>query len=242
VFNQITNNNADKDTMASLSHALGLKASEIQKCDPKKQPPVSHDLGMWKQYLDHTDFTQLLKSVGTFNSSDLSISRISLFEQIRKRTPLRTRFIAQMIWGYSKTTTNALKRVSELIKYEHLESSLNKCESELKKFHLKEAYNALNKIPNLGTSYISKVLYFEGWNQDWQDKPKPLIYDNRVARTLVTNAFTKGDRWLIDSVTICRADSFRGYQQYLCRMHKLSLKFKIEADHIEYWLFKYYSR
>jgi hypothetical protein len=90
-------------------------------------------------------------------------------------------FLLSMTWGYYNANNGAF-RVNRLVaggNRKLIRESLNK----MKDRNVAAAFDALNSIPYMGMSYISKALYFVG--RALNMKRYPLILDNRVAEALV---------------------------------------------------------
>ena len=143
-------------------------------------------------------------------------------------------FALAMIWGYGNNN-RGVSFTNSFINQEQTKDQIKNGLHYLKEDLWSNSLNSFNKIKNLGISYSSKVMYFAGRSLKRENYKYPLIFDNRVANSIIGLSTPKELR---DLVEISRKQKFNSYMEYCSLIHNTAEKYKVEADSIEYFLFK----
>ena len=166
------------------------------------------------------------------NSNELSRNKILAYFSEENIDFLKI-FIASIIWGYG-TDNRGPSRLSEMLEEKKSIEIINKVWEVLKNNGLEAAYKGLKKIPKLGTSFLTKYLYFLG--KGLKITPYPLIFDARVAKGLCK--LNSQDSELNSLFQVQPKNNFDSYMSYCELINEKAKEIKVEADKIEYFLFK----
>lgn len=231
-------------------------AANILEVTPIDQPVLQHDVKRWREGLVQSqEATQALNSVIEFLGGTLSITRQNVFQAAAAQMSPQVRFLMQMIWGYVPTDGRAPTRVigyfqSPLIKDEF---QLAEIFTQIADWNLREAFFRLSAVNGLSTSYITKTLYFESKPLANAAQTYAVIMDDRVSSSLVRIT----SPWAANCVTVStprasinerlgpRAkenrlnNTWQSYWTFVTGCHEIANALGTEADHIEYFLFKY---
>ncbi|NVJ48362.1 MAG: hypothetical protein HWE07_14605 [Cytophagia bacterium] len=137
-------------------------------------------------------------------------------------------FTLTMLWGFSDTGYGTF-RTNKYLGVPKNELAIQKA---FNSSNLKESYQQLLSIYGLGVSYASKLLYFA--SRAREEKEYALIFDIRVARSLVRLLDTFG---IAEIVNITPSDRFDDYLSYIQLMHRWADELQVEAENIELFLF-----
>jgi hypothetical protein len=143
-----------------------------------------------------------------------------------------TPFLVTMIWGYDSSGFGPF-RVSRFITPGN-ELLIKNVLAAVADHDIKKAFTLLMKIKGLGISFVSKVLYFAA--RAVGIKNYPLIFDIRVANNLVR--LSTGGK-LDGMVSVQPAKNFKGYDAYNSMIHAMANKLDVDAEEVEYFIFKY---
>ena len=149
----------------------------------------------------------------------------------QKNADFKTPFLFTMIWGYDSNygpfrTSEIMRDKSNLDLIKHSLDAMNNNDIE-------KAFNSLYMIKGLGTSYISKILYFAGKAKNLPNYP--LIFDIRVATALVS---LSSEGLLDNFLKVFPSSGFKAYNSYNNLIHKWAKDLKVDADQIEFFLFE----
>jgi len=144
-------------------------------------------------------------------------------------------FLMSMIWGFGEANYGP-SRVSKMLNIDdEVNIILNNAKVAISENGLIEAYNLIkNNIPQIGVSFISKFLYFLGRGVSVDNYP--LIFDKRVATTMVRLCGLETDVYEI--INIQPKTSAVSYKKYNDLIHNEAERINVEADQIEYFLFR----
>lgn len=141
-------------------------------------------------------------------------------------------FLLTMIWGFSDTGYGTHRTNNYLATADNVEKIKQSLDA-VKKEDIKTAFKTLKSIKGLGVSYLTKVLYFASKAAGL--KNYSLIYDIRVASSLVQ---LNSPKQIFEIVSVNPSSKYNNYSKYNRLMHELAIKYKVEADAIELFLFK----
>lgn len=153
---------------------------------------------------------------------------------------LRRGFILTMIWGHGfsehgKADNRGPWKVSQMLDNLNVsETILLKANKRLDKDDLIGAHEEFNDMKRCRVNFFSKFLYFLGRAKEMDYYP--LIFDARVANTLGLLTSTNQDLTSILNIQP-NQDSY-SYNNYVIEMHSLAKENNLNADKIEYFLFK----
>jgi hypothetical protein len=204
----------------------------IKHLKPLQKNLITYDKDRWTPAFREADHLNDLKSLHNKRISRNTIIRIYkdyYSEEIKKSL---TPFLITMIWGYDSSGFGPF-RVNRFITRKN-ESLIEDALAAVTEHDIQKAFALLMKIDGLGISFVSKVLYFAA--RAAGIKEYPLIFDIRVANNLI-NLLTDGE--LNGMVTAQPAKTFKGYNAYNTMIHNIGRKMGVEAEEIEYFIFKH---
>jgi len=140
-------------------------------------------------------------------------------------------FLLAMIWGYGKSGFGP-HRTNKYFVSENNRSHIKKAMELLSSKAVYEAYAELLLINGLNVSFASKITYFAGRALDLHEYP--LIFDNRVANSLVS-IFIGNE--ISNLVSVNPKTDLESYKRYNSLIHKWAREINVEADNIELYLF-----
>jgi hypothetical protein len=141
-------------------------------------------------------------------------------------------FLLTMVWGFANSGYGNFRTNKYLSEPENL-SKIKKAIDEVKENNIEKAYKLLNEINGIGISFISKVLYFA--SRASKIEKYALIFDIRVANSLVQLTTTKE---VFEIINISPSNRFKDYKIYNEYIHTIALKYNLEAESIEMFLFE----
>jgi hypothetical protein len=222
--------------VATIEEILLPFAKEIRSIDFESQG-FNVTSRHWHEALGLDQNQDLEAALGRFGSR---VSRADLFKAARECAerpndlPLhRQVFLGVMLWGYGRTPRWGPGRVAHIVADQQFDAALLTIQQDLAGGRLEEAYRRL-QLPQLGPTFLSKVLYFLG--SAYRDRhPVPLIIDQFVAATL---------DWLLGSRKYFRwagttlAHDPGGYVRYIGAVHGWSRALECEPDQLEMFLWE----
>lgn len=149
-------------------------------------------------------------------------------------------FLMTMIWGHGysehgKADNRGPWKVSKMLEdLEQTKKTLKKVNDALGENDIIMAHLAFNKIVRCRVSFFSKFLYFLGKAKKMERYP--LIFDARVAKTIVR--LTTTDSRISSILNVQPAQDAESYKNYVELIHSIGSQHNVEADKIEYFLFK----
>lgn len=166
---------------------------------------------------------------------DRYISRRDVIDSFKdyyeKRDNFLRPFLLTMIWGFEDTGYGTF-RTNKYLKKPGNQKVIKDSFDAVAKVDLENAFKQLMSIEGLGVSYVSKLLYFASRAANIREYM--LIFDFRVANALVMLA----DPEIFGLVIIHPSNKYINYKKYCTMVHQLARKYKLEADSIEYFLFR----
>lgn len=179
-----------------------------------------------KNWRNSFDDEGLLEKVAHLDG--VAITRSMVIEKFREEDALLA-FLYAMIWGFTETGYGAFRTNNYMVEANRL--TIFKGINAAKNGKYKEAFKTLYEIKGLGISYVSKILYFAGKATNSADYP--LIFDNRVAHSLVAIQ----SKEIAELLSISPKVKWETYDSYNKMLHRWGNEYKIEADWIELFLF-----
>lgn len=146
-------------------------------------------------------------------------------------------FLLTMFWGYGDNGYGPY-RVNQILRSDKnidTKGILAKSMSYINEKKVEEAFKELKQIKGLGISFASKVLYFASKGKGQEISPCPLIFDIKVATTLVK--LHSSNKEVINMIEVYPKNSWTTYNQYNILLHDWANEYKVEADQIERLLF-----
>ena len=149
-------------------------------------------------------------------------------------------FLMTMIWGHGYTEhTKADNRgpwkVSQMLpNLNGSEKKLEKVKKLLLDNDLIEACNLFEDMKRCKISFYSKFLYFLGKGISMSNYP--LIFDARVGKTI--GQLISTDQQMFSILEVRQSQDPKAFKIYVERIHELSKLYNVEADNIEFFLFK----
>lgn len=175
--------------MNSVEQNYQMLAKSTKSSWVLNSQPVVWKRGWWSKYASLAPFDA---NGGLFDQIDAQIQKHGLiprsFVHDLVIQGLDEQFLGAMIWGAGTGDGRVPVKVANLFNNKaHLQSSLQAIHSAFRSGNLSGAFDLLltggNHLPGIGTSYVTKVLYFMGYFM--QDLPlRPLILDKRVHQSL----------------------------------------------------------
>jgi len=222
----------------NLENALRGDIAEIRRGSPAAQS-IRHNMARWEVLANAPTTATAWAGALTFlgvaaGTADFSISRQDLFDAVAHGVNVETRFLLDMIWGYGPDQGNAPDKVQGYFSTLGLDDLLAGANADLSNGRPDRAFRKLRKVKALGTSYVTKVLYFEGRHTV---TPYPVIFDNRVAGSLVRLALDNDDQWVQGCTVNQRGNTAKAYRLYCENMHDMANKLRVETDQLELYLF-----
>ncbi|OIO23423.1 MAG: hypothetical protein AUJ54_01745 [Ignavibacteria bacterium CG1_02_37_35] len=189
----------------------------------------------------HDDWMEALRNI----PNPISRSYILKFSEdinLEDSEQIKQFILMVLIWGYGNTagrghveTIINTPDITNIIK--DIFTASNNDSSNWSQ----QSFAVLSTVSGLGTSFISKYLYFIGKCRIKQRDHinYPLIYDQKVNRALIRLSMTLDDWYINSSMSdISRGEKWENYKLYLDLIHYVSKVRKIEPDQYEYFLFK----
>jgi hypothetical protein len=139
-------------------------------------------------------------------------------------------FLLSMTWGYYNANHGAF-RANRLVARDN-RRLIRESLQAMKNGKQAAAFKALNSIPYMGMSYISKALYFAG--RALRMRRYLLILDNRVAEALVA---AYSNNALNSVVSVSRAKTYNALKSYSDLLHSWADDLDVPAENLEYFLF-----
>lgn len=212
---------------------LASYRAEIQSLDPLTTNGVFFTKTWWKKEVIAMQYYNQLSSY-----QDTIITRqviINCFKNYfgSEDSEAMFPFLLTMIWGYNVPNYGPY-RVNNFARNEINKNIVRGALQEVKNNKLEKAFNLLMEIKHLSISFVSKVLYFAARSCDYNDYP--LIFDIRVATSLVALA---SDGVLHGMVNVQPSKEYRFYDAYNKLIHRWALELEVEAEKIEYFIFKF---
>jgi hypothetical protein len=136
-----------------------------------------------------------------------------------------------LMWGYPRKGRG--KNIDKLLEPQNLNYLIEILRAYIgEEVQLEKFINDINSIPGLGLSTMSKFAYFlrtkiDGYNA--------LILDAQVIKALNNQKFEELDPLKHISTSNCLSN----YSKYLETMHSIAVELGVEADQVEYFLFKF---
>lgn len=143
-------------------------------------------------------------------------------------------FLLTMVWGFANSGYGCY-RVNNYLENEKNKELILDAITLIRKGnpdYLKTSFEKLNKINNLGISYVSKVLYFA--TRAKNDLNYALIFDIRVASALIKLFVPE---LIFQIVKINPSHKFSNYRNYIEIIHTNANKYGISAENLEMYLF-----
>lgn len=201
-----------------------------------------------KNWQDSKDLNYSIKLLleNIFSQFEDGISRQNIIDSLKLTDDpnfLIKGFLMTMIWGhgYSKKDKNSKSdnrgpwKVSKmLLDFPNKILSLKKIFDYLNQSQLRNACLEFASFERCKISFYSKYLYFLG--KSINPLKYPLIFDARVATTMIK--LEMKDISLCELVEIKPNQNVDSYLSYVERIQNLALDYRLEADNIEYFLFK----
>ena len=204
----------------------------IKQLKPLQKNLVTYDKKRWAPAFKDAHHLSDLSSLHNKGISRNTIIKVYKdFYSEKTKKPL-TPFLITMICGYDSSGFG-LFRVNRFVTSKN-ESLIGDALTAVKEHDIKKGFALLMKIKGLGVSFVSKVLYFAARAAGM--KQYPLIFDIRVANNLV-NLSTDGE--LNGMVSAQPTKNFKGYNAYNSMIHNMAKKMGLEAEDVEYFIFKY---
>lgn len=200
----------------------------------KNLNPVPENQGfkfLLKNWEGHIEDKSVLSNVAQLDGQD--INRQMVVEAYRKyfndKKDVSVPFLYTMIWGFGNAGYGAF-RTNKYLSSENkgfIIKALDFVDNE----QIEKAFEELNNIKGMGISFASKVLYFAGKAKDI--KGYPLIFDNRVAHSLVSIL----SKEVAEMLNISPKVQWKTYNNYNEMLHNWADKYSLKADWIELFLF-----
>jgi hypothetical protein len=95
-------------------------------------------------------------------------------------------FTAAAAWG-SGTGGRNLARIRTILRQPDAADKLQATADDVRSKGVRDAYSdyfSQHKLSQLGVAFVTKLLYFAGYQHQRRDHPRPLIYDSRVATAI----------------------------------------------------------
>lgn len=169
------------------------------------------------------------------------ISRNDIINYLsNKNSSLVQGFLMTMIWGHGYTEhTKADNRgpwkVSQMLgNLKIAEKRLEDVKSSLLDNDLIKACNYFEGMNRCRISFYSKFLYFLGKGISMTNYP--LIFDARVGRTI--GQLISNDQQMFSVLEVRQSQDPFAFKIYVEKIHELSKAYNVEADNIEFFLFK----
>lgn len=203
----------------------------IKKLEPLNNSKFKYNGLRWR-YLNGN----LKNSVIRYLDKEISRQNIidSFKEYFKGKIDVETPFTLTMIWGFSETGYGTF-RTNKYLSHEGNKQLVVKALQYIRNNDLENGYKTFKQVKGLGISYISKLMYFA-------TRALPnceeycLIYDIRVARTLLKISCPKE---IYEILQVSPSDKYEHYMSYNEMLHRISKNNNIDADALEMFLFDY---
>lgn len=153
---------------------------------------------------------------------------------------LQKGFLMTMIWGHGfgqngRPDNRGPWKVDQMLAdFKLSQIMLNAANNGLMVNDIISAHKAFDKMSRCGISFFSKFLYFLGRAIGMINYP--LIFDARVAKTLAQ--LTSTNPQIFSILSFMPNQDALAYSIYVSEIHNIARQYSIEADKIEYFLFK----
>jgi hypothetical protein len=142
-------------------------------------------------------------------------------------------FIAVMAWGLGPDNRGPAK-ADRILELPNAATAIEAVVNSVRQDGAAAGYSTYysgHKLPRLDVAFITKLLYFAGYQGE--RRPRPLIYDSLVAAAVVRLPDAPLLPWLGEGVTV-RATA---YEQYCCWAEKTAAAYGTEPTILEWALF-----
>ena len=194
--------------------------------------PVEWRPDTWKGHWDKNGlpYRHVLDELAAEHGSQGTIRRKFIFDTYQDR-PAAELFIATMVWG-SGPDNRGPARTGGILKQPaavaRLEDTVRVVRQDGGAAGYR-AYYARNKLQNLDVAFVTKLLYFAGYGSP--HRPRPLIYDRRVAAVAARLPCAPLLPVIADGVTT------PSYQRYCEWAEVMATQHQTEPSVIEWALF-----
>ena len=194
--------------------------------------PIEWRPDTWKGHWDENGlpYRHVLDELEAEHASQGTIRRKFIFDTYQNR-PAAELFIATMVWGSGPDnrgparTGGILKQPAAVAKIEDTVSVVRRDGGAAGY----RAYYARNRLENLDVAFVTKLLYFAGYRS--AHRPRPLIYDSRVAAVAARLPSAPLLPLITDGVTTA------SYQRYCEWAEDVARRHQTEPTVIEWALF-----
>lgn len=206
---------------------------KINELNPLEDSVFTYQASKWDGL--NEEYKSLIKS---FENKDVTRAHIiQAFEDYYSNNGNYIKsFLLTMVWGFANSGYGNFRTNVYLSSEENLDQ-IKKAIDEVKDNNIEQAFNSLNEIDGLGVSFISKVLYFA--SRAAKIEKYALIFDIRVANSLVQLTTPKE---VFQIVNISPSNKYKDYKKYNDYIHSLALKYNLEAEAIEMFLFEFQNK
>lgn len=208
-----------------MSNILLKYRTQIQELNPLDDSQFPYNGTRWSQLNENSKHLVAQHEGQNISRKDIIKAFKTYFEgKISYLYP----FTLTMIWGFADTGYGTY-RTNQYLSTEENKLAIQQA---FDSFELKKAYRTLMQVKGLNVSYASKLLYFA--SRAREEKEYALIFDNRVARTLVKLIDISG---IAGILKILPSNKFEDYIDYIQFMHRWADELEVEAENIELFLF-----
>lgn len=202
--------------------------NQIQQLNPLEDSKFTYNLSRWNELNEPAK-----ESVVKFANKSISRNHvIKAFESYMKgKTDYLYPFTLTMIWGFADTGYGTY-RTNKYLGSKKSVALIKSAFEAIRQGATKEAFAHLMKVDGLSISYVSKILYFA--TRATKQKEYALIFDIRVARSLVKILDTEG---ISDLLNIVPSNKYKDFDNYNKLLHKWAKELNVEAEKIEMFLF-----
>lgn len=195
--------------------------------------PVQWRPDAWRRHWEEKKIpgAHVLDELAAEYHSQGTIRRDFIFSTYEDR-PVTELFIATMVWG-SGLDNRGPARTRRILTQPEAASKIADTVRVVRHSGADAGYRAYygrNRLKNLDVAFITKLLYFAGYHSS--RRPRPLIYDSRVATAIVRLPNAPLFPFIADRVTA------PAYQRYCTWAENLAEKHHTEPAVIEWSLFE----
>jgi hypothetical protein len=205
----------------------------IAKLNPMEDSRFLYDIRKWEKLSN--DHRSLIREY-----ENNYISRLDIVDAYsdyfgNERKNVIKPFLMSFIWGFANSGYGQYRTLKYINSKENIaifESALDHL-SKKNASSMQQAFKKLGSIKGLGISYFTKILYFSTKALNYERYA--LIFDIRVAQSLL-RLTAKSE--ITNILNVTPSKKFNDYIIYNKLMHDLSIKYNLDAEKIEMYLFE----